>query len=267
MRVLRQRAIAPSLGVLERMQPESGGYLEAVPLTSFVVMSLAAAGRAEHRVIQRGLAFIRASLRPEGSWPIDTNLATWNTSLAINALAAAEEDVLCHTNLEWLLSCQHGERHPFTGAAPGGWGWTNLSGAVPDTDDTAGALLALTALRHSPGCDERRKRRITRAATRATAWLLDLQNRDGGWPTFCRGWGKLPFDRSGADLTAHALRALHAWRDHVPVRERKRIEQACAGPPVSSAAATRGRQLGPALVRPSGPSAGRESGAGHGPCP
>jgi squalene-hopene/tetraprenyl-beta-curcumene cyclase len=42
-------------------------------------------------------------------------------------------------------------------------------------------------------------------------WLLDLQNRDGGWPTFCRGWGKLPFDRSGADLTAHALRALAAW--------------------------------------------------------
>ena len=30
--------------------------------------------------------------------------------------------------------------------------------------------------------------------------------RDGGVPTFCRGWGKLPFDRSGSDLTAHALR-------------------------------------------------------------
>src|SRR5207247_4267705 len=39
-------------------------------------------------------------------------------------------------------------------------------------------------------------------------WLLDLQNRDGGFPTFCRGWGKLPFDRSGSDLTAHALRSL-----------------------------------------------------------
>jgi hypothetical protein len=39
-------------------------------------------------------------------------------------------------------------------------------------------------------------------------WLESLQNRDGGWPTFCRGWGKLPFDRSGVDLTAHALRAI-----------------------------------------------------------
>jgi len=39
-------------------------------------------------------------------------------------------------------------------------------------------------------------------------WLRRLQNADGGWPTFCRGWGRLPFDRSSPDLTAHALQAL-----------------------------------------------------------
>lgn len=43
----------------------------------------------------------------------------------------------------------------------------------------------------------------------AARWLLSLQNSDGGWPTFCRGWGQLPFDQSAPDLTAHALRALH----------------------------------------------------------
>jgi squalene-hopene/tetraprenyl-beta-curcumene cyclase len=42
-------------------------------------------------------------------------------------------------------------------------------------------------------------------------WIRTLHNRDGGWPTFCRGWGTLPFDRSGTDLTAHVLRALRAW--------------------------------------------------------
>ena len=36
---------------------------------------------------------------------------------------------------------------------------------------------------------------------------------DGGWPTFCRGWGHLPFDRSGPDLTAHVLRAAAAWEE------------------------------------------------------
>ena len=39
-------------------------------------------------------------------------------------------------------------------------------------------------------------------------WLLNLQNRDGGFPTFCRGWGTLPFDRSSADITAHCLRSI-----------------------------------------------------------
>ena len=42
----------------------------------------------------------------------------------------------------------------------------------------------------------------------AVEWLLNIQNRDGGFPTFCRGWGTLPFDRSSADITAHCLRAL-----------------------------------------------------------
>jgi squalene-hopene/tetraprenyl-beta-curcumene cyclase len=45
---------------------------------------------------------------------------------------------------------------------------------------------------------------------RGVRWLLRLQNGDGGWPTFCRGWGRLPFDQSAPDLTAHVLRALHA---------------------------------------------------------
>jgi squalene-hopene/tetraprenyl-beta-curcumene cyclase len=46
-------------------------------------------------------------------------------------------------------------------------------------------------------------------------WLLRLQNSDGGWPTFCRGWGRLPFDRSGTDLTAHVLRAFARWKPQI----------------------------------------------------
>jgi squalene-hopene/tetraprenyl-beta-curcumene cyclase len=54
------------------------------------------------------------------------------------------------------------------------------------------------------------------AAAAGCAWLLDLQNSDGGIPTFCRGWGRLPFDRSSQDLTAHALAAWSAWLDDLP---------------------------------------------------
>jgi squalene-hopene/tetraprenyl-beta-curcumene cyclase len=55
-------------------------------------------------------------------------------------------------------------------------------------------------------------RETAEATERAIRWLVDLQNRDGGFPTFCRGWGALPFDRSSPDITAHCLRAITAWR-------------------------------------------------------
>jgi squalene-hopene/tetraprenyl-beta-curcumene cyclase len=214
-RMIRSLAIGRSLRVLRNMQPESGGYLEATPLTSFVVMSLASIGRAAHEVTREGVKFLINSVRPDGSWPIDTNLATWNTTLAINALAGGGEDVAALLGpkcLEWLHSCQHLKRHPFTGADPGGFGWSDLSGAVPDADDTPGALLALAAWYESARLTTSERERIQESVAAGLCWLLSLQNSDRGWPTFCRGWGKLPFDRSGADLTAHAIRAIAAWQ-------------------------------------------------------
>lgn len=213
-RLIRRASVARSLRVLDGIQPASGGFLEAVPLTSFVTMSLAGMGRAEHAVARRGVRFLINSVRPDGSWPIDSNLSVWLTTLSTNALAAGapllsqrESPATMsrwHGVRDWLLTQQYRNLHPYTDAAPGGWGWTHLPGGVPDADDTAGALLALACLPEG---------RSTRgAAMNGIRWLLDLQNRDGGWPTFCRGWGHLPFDRSGSDLTAHALRALATWR-------------------------------------------------------
>ena len=56
--LVRRLAVGRSLKTLERMQPASGGFLEAVPLTSFVVMSLASTGRGQHPVARRGVAFL-----------------------------------------------------------------------------------------------------------------------------------------------------------------------------------------------------------------
>ena len=50
------------------------------------------------------------------------------------------------------------------------------------------------------------------AAVAGINWLLGLQNWDGGMPTFCQGWGALPFDKSSTDITAHAIRAFQTWR-------------------------------------------------------
>ena len=270
-RAVRDAARARTLRILESIQPASGGFLEATPLTSFVTMSLAGSGLADHPVVRRGVAFLAASVREDGSWPIDTNLATWLTTLSINALGGAAFTPVERRRLRrWLLDQQYTEVHPYTQSAPGGWAWTDLPGGVPDGDDTPGALLALAelggggedaartprssgalyrttggedaargdsptprsssgALFRAAGSEDvgRGDRRTpldgrrgpprhddeTRAAAAAgVGWLIDLQNDDGGVPTFCRGWGRLPFDRSSPDLTAHALRAWRAWR-------------------------------------------------------
>lgn len=214
---LRNQITPRALKVLTGIQPESGGFLEATPLTSFVVMSLAASGQANHPVTVQGTQFLVASMREDGSWPIDTHLATWVTTLAVQALSLNVDsglNIRDHDPLppepkgkirQWLLAQQHRAEHRFTHAAPGGWAWTPRSGGVPDADDTAGVLLALRRL----GTIDPQTRQ---AATAGITWLLDLQNADGGMPTFCRGWGKLPFDRSCPDITAHALRALAEWR-------------------------------------------------------
>lgn len=249
--LLRRSALRRTRRVLRQMQPQSGGYLEATPLTSFVLMNLASMGLVDSDVSIACRKFIVDSVQADGSWPIDTNLATWVTSLAIPAFLPhsvsgesrlqipsevhstsspmdvdqplKETSIVRFATMEWLLSCQHRIRHPFTGAEPGGWGWTNLSGAVPDADDTPAALLALHAWNRSQQMSEPSPAMVS-AVTHGLQWLLKLQNRDGGWPTFCRGWGKLPFDRSGADLTAHAIRALSKCsQDSAFSRGRERI--------------------------------------------
>jgi squalene-hopene/tetraprenyl-beta-curcumene cyclase len=223
-RLARWLAHDRTLRVLQSIQPDGGGFLEATPLTSFVAMSLIGAGQVHHRVVHDGIGFLVRSVRPDGSWPIDTNLSTWVTTLSINALRnhaalTTGDRVVLRT---WLLGQQYKVEHPYTHAAPGGWAWTDLPGGVPDADDTAGALLALWHLDNPAD----RQTYSLEAAIEGIDWLLNLQNRDGGIPTFCRGWGALPFDRSGADLTAHAIHAWAVWMPLLPVSMASRIEAA-----------------------------------------
>jgi squalene-hopene/tetraprenyl-beta-curcumene cyclase len=194
--VWRKAAVERTLKLLREIQPDGGGFLEATPLTSFVTMAMAAMGRSNDPVVQNGESFLLRSVRGDGSWPIDTNLATWVTTLSCKALGDTSPEVR-----DWLLDQQYQSVHLYTLSPPGGWAWTDLPGGVPDADDTSGALLSL------------RDQAPPKAALAAARWLLGLQNSDGGIPTFCRGWGTLPFDRSTPEITAHAAAALFAWKE------------------------------------------------------
>ncbi len=219
LRVIRNMVTGRAIEVLRMALPSSGGFLEAIPLTGFVTMSLVSAGCRDADIIGACSGFLEKSFREDGSCPIDTNLATWLTTLSIKALGGS--DVLGTEKSDaagkWLMAQQYRSIHPYTGAAPGGWAWTDLPGGVPDADDTAGALIAMQML--DPSCDRQ-------SAYAGITWLLDLQNRDGGMPTFCKGWGKLPFDRSCPEITAHMLEALFVWRNDVDPVLKKRMESA-----------------------------------------
>ena len=205
LRWIRNRSVKPAVRKLESIVPESGGFLEAIPLTAFVSMCLQASGIGNNSVVTKGLDFFCQQQRTDGSWPIDTDLSTWVTTLSIKALG--QQLPVCFPDDDreklklHLKSIQYKAVHPFNLAQPGGWGWTNYPGSVPDVDDTSGAILALLELYQANRHDED-------PIINGCRWLIGLQNSDGGFPTFCKGWGRLPFDSSCADLTGHAMLAM-----------------------------------------------------------
>jgi squalene cyclase len=206
MRLIRKASIKKSLALLRKIQPESGGYLEAIPLTAFVCLCLVESGYRELDVVRDGIAFLKRTQREDGSWPIDIDLSTWVSTLAVKSLRNKIGEVISPVEQEKLtthfLSIQNKTIHSFNGTKPGGWGWTSHSGSVPDGDDTPGTILALLAL------NKHNLKLVRDSVLAGCSWLINLQNSDGGFPTFSRGWGKLPFDQSCADLTGHSILAL-----------------------------------------------------------
>jgi prenyltransferase beta subunit len=221
MRWIRETCINKSLALLRKIQPKSGGYLEAIPLTAFVCLCLVESGYRDLEVVHDGMNFLKRTQRGDGSWPIDIDLSTWVTTLAIKSLRSNLDKVLTPIEKKQitnhLLAIQNKQIHPFNGTQPGGWGWTSHSGSVPDGDDTPGTILSLIAL------NQEEPEVVQEAVVLGIDWLCQLQNSDGGFPTFSRGWGKLPFDQSCADLTGHSILALaktaHVYRD--PLNEKQ----------------------------------------------
>lgn len=206
MRWIREASVKKSLVLLRKIQPESGGYLEAIPLTAFVCLCLVESGYRNLEVVRDGINFLKRTQREDGSWPIDIDLSTWVTTLAVKSLRNNLDIILTPAEKQQitnhLLAIQNKQIHPFNGTQSGGWGWTSHSGSVPDGDDTPGTILALLALnQESPEV-------VRESVLLGCNWLSQLQNSDGGFPTFSRGWGKLPFDQSCADLTGHAILAM-----------------------------------------------------------
>lgn len=223
-RVARKFSIGKAIKILHRMLPESGGYLEAIPLTAFVALSLINSGYGNSEIVEKGIQFLKKTQRNDGGWPIDIDLSTWVTSLSVKSFRGKLNGFINSDDQDKIADhyrlIQNNSVHPFNGTQPGGWGWTNYPGSVPDCDDTPGAILALLKLQP--------KEKIRKEIFAAIKWLQQLQNNDGGFPTFSKGWGKLPFDQSCADLTGHAFLAVSAvaeeFHETLKPAEKKMLE-------------------------------------------
>ena len=154
----------------------------------------------------------------------------WDTAIATIALADSKAPDF-HPSLlrsvRWLLEREvriPGDCYARgVKAEPSGWHFQFRNERYPDIDDTAMVLLALhaTALRDDPD--------VKAASDRAVAWLLALQNSDGGWAAYDRDINnqvltKVTFadhnamlDPSCADITARVVEMLGTLghrRDH-----------------------------------------------------
>jgi squalene-hopene/tetraprenyl-beta-curcumene cyclase len=145
----------------------------------------------------------------------------WDTAISMIALADAGVPGY-HPALvkavRWLLARE--ARRPGDWCVrrprvePTGWHFQYQNGLYPDIDDTAMVLLALARTGLAQDGD------VQAATDRAVAWLLAMQNKDGGWAAFDvdidnQVLTKVPFadhnamlDPSCADITARVLELL-----------------------------------------------------------
>ncbi|HKD16596.1 MAG TPA: squalene--hopene cyclase [Thermoanaerobaculia bacterium] len=150
----------------------------------------------------------------------------WDTALVIEALSdagvPADDTVLLKAG-RWLLDREVKEvgdwKKACPAAEPGGWYFEYANEWYPDTDDTAEVLTALSRVRF-PGESEDLARQG--AVARGQAWMLAMQNRDGGWGAFDKDCDNevltyIPFadhnamiDPSCEDITGRALEAFHS---------------------------------------------------------
>jgi squalene-hopene/tetraprenyl-beta-curcumene cyclase len=228
LRALRIRALrACERWILER-QEATGDWAGIFPPMINGVLALVASGHPlDADPVRRGLEAIeRFSLSDAEGFRIEAcQSPVWDTILSMIGLldsgldppdprlAAArrwiEARQLTGDWGDWKVYDPHG--------VPGGWSFEYANSWYPDVDDTAAVVVGF--LKQDPGS------RGSEPVRRAAAWMLSMQNRDGGWAAFDVGNDRLwlndiPFsdmdslcDPSSPDVAGRVLEALGLLAD------------------------------------------------------
>jgi len=232
--LLRRRAVKRAGDWMIERLAESDGLSAILPAMANSVLALSLLGHGEkHPLLAEALGHLDGLLlRDENGLRMQPCLSpVWDTVLATHALlqgSLAPDDPAIGRAVAWLLGKQTRRpgdwvvRNP---TPPGGWYFEARNEFYPDVDDTCMALMVLAQAR-AGGTPEARQEACEAAMRRGLAWMLGMQNEDGGWASFDRGNDKrwltaVPFadhnamiDPSTADITARVLESLSHFPDY-----------------------------------------------------
>jgi len=223
--------------MLERLERSEGlGTIYPAMMNSIFAL-FAECGDTTDPLLAREIDFLaRYEIEEHGGLRVQPCISPlWDTAIAMVSLEEAGVDP-SHPSLlnaaHWLV------RNQILGpgdwqvkdrkAAPGGWAFEFRNDFYPDVDDTAFVLMALSRVADPESSQLRASMR------RGLAWLLSMQNADGGWGAFDHEnnldfLNNIPFadhnamlDPSTADVTARAMECLgHMdWSPKHPVLAR-----------------------------------------------
>ncbi len=225
--------------MVERLERSEGlGTIYPAMMNSIFAL-LAENGDLSDPLLAREIRFLeRYEIEDKGSIHVQPCISPlWDTAIAMVSLEEAGVEP-AHPSLiaaeRWLVENQilgPGDwQVKNRNAAPGGWAFEFRNDFYPDVDDTAFVLMALIRVADP---EQERLRGVIR---RGLAWLLSMQNADGGWGAFdhennLQFLNHIPFadhnamlDPSTADVTARVVECLGqlGWPATHPVIERAR---------------------------------------------
>ncbi len=222
-----------SAWMIERLE-QSDGLSAILPAMANSVMALKVLGYgAEHPLMKAQIGHLNDLLLGDvndGSLRMQPCLSpVWDTVIASHALAQAglaPEHPALRRAATWLLGKQtrrSGDWSRRNPAPPGGWYFEHRNEFYPDVDDTCMALMVLRHARADVPAEVQEA-----AVRRGLAWMLGMQNADGGWASFDRDNDKqwlteVPFadhnamiDPSTADITGRVLESLSTFDEFSP---------------------------------------------------
>ncbi len=215
---LRKRAVESAHQWILDHQEADGGWGGIIPAMVNSTLALSILD-GESEAVEKGIAAVDGfGIAEEGLFRLQSCVSPgWDTPWTMLALSEAgvpREHPMLKLGARWLLDQQSTLKSDWAVQAPGvpagGWPFEFANANYPDTDDTALVLQALPCADFptNGACDS------------GLAWLLGMQNSDGGWAAFDRENStklveQIPFcdfgevlDPSSADVTAHVLELL-----------------------------------------------------------